>query len=70
MHFLDIPTLSIGHVNQYDETYVEEILKDETGNYKNIVFKDGIIIAALLQGDLTGSGKLAESIRQKMVKKE
>lgn len=65
MHFFDIPTLSIGNVNQYDETYAEDITIDEIGNYKKVVSKDGIIIGALLQGDLAGSGGLAESIRLK-----
>lgn len=64
MHFLDIPTLSMGNVNHYDDTFAVEILKDEKGNYKKIVSKDGRIAGALLQGDLTGSGKLAESIRK------
>lgn len=64
MHFLDIPTISIGNVNHYDETYEEEIIKDELGNYKKIVSRDGIVAGALLQGDLTGSGKLAESVRK------
>lgn len=66
MHFFDIPTLSIGNVNGYDETCVEEIVKDGAGNYKKIVSKDGVIIGALLQGDLTGSGELAEAVRQKV----
>lgn len=65
MHFFDIPTLSIGKVNQYDETYAEEITRDGNGNYKKIVSKDGIVVGALFQGDLTGSGSLAECIRVK-----
>lgn len=65
MHFFDIPTLSIGNVNQYDDTYDVQITDDKDGNYKKLVCKNGIIVGALLQGDLSDSGKLAEQIRLK-----
>lgn len=65
LHFLGLPTVSIGNVNQYDGTYKEEIYKDKEGNYRKIVTKNNVIAGALLQGDLSDSGALAECVRQK-----
>lgn len=63
MHFLDLATVSIGNVNQYDQTYEEEIIENKTGNYMKLVWKDGVLKGALLQGDLDKSGILAEAVR-------
>lgn len=64
MHFLDVPTLSVGKVNCYDDTYMAEIQKGN-GRYKKIVCKEGIVVGALLQGDLSDGGILTECIRLK-----
>lgn len=64
MHFLDVPTLSVGKVNGYDDTYMAETQKGN-GWYKKIVYKEGIVVGALLQGDLSDGGILTECIRLK-----
>lgn len=66
MNFLDIPTMSLGKTYGYDESYKVEIQKDNEGNYKKIIHKDGIIYGALLQGDLSYSGILTQLIRSKI----
>lgn len=64
MYFLDIPTVSVGKVNHYDDTFEETIIKTSE-SYKKIVRKDNMIVGALLQGDISASGKLAEAVRLK-----
>ncbi len=62
MNFLGVPTMSLGNVNKYDDSYNVEIMQDEK-NYKKIVHKDGVIVGALLQGDLSYAGILTQLIR-------
>lgn len=64
MHFLDIPTVSIGKVNRYDESYQELVQKDDE-RYMKIVIKEGIVVGVLLQGDISKSGVLMKMISQK-----
>ena len=64
IHFLDLATVSIGNVNQYDETYDEEIVDDKNGNYVKLVWKEDTLAGALLQGNLENSGQLGEAVRQ------
>lgn len=62
MHFLGLSTISIGNVNHYNENCNEDIFHDENGNYRKIVTENDVVIGALLQGDLSGSGLLSETI--------
>lgn len=62
MHFLNVPTVSIGKVNRYDDSY-DEIIRKSPDSYRKIVVKDGVIVGALLQGDISESGSLAEAVR-------
>ncbi len=67
MNFLGLPSMSLGQANRYDDTYTEEIYKDEEkGIYKKVVHKDGVITGAILQGDLSYSGVLTQLIRRKI----
>lgn len=67
MNFLGLASMSLGQANRYDDTYTEEIFKDEAkGVYKKIVHKDGKITGAILQGDLSYSGVLTQLIRRKI----
>ncbi|MCQ2500471.1 MAG: NAD(P)/FAD-dependent oxidoreductase, partial [Lachnospiraceae bacterium] len=67
MNFLGLASMSLGKANRYDDTYTEEIFKDEEkGIYKKIVHKDGVITGAILQGDLSYSGVLTQLIRRKI----
>lgn len=66
MNFLGIPTLSLGKTYDFDDTYTIEVKQDDSGNYKKIIHKDGIIYGALLQGDLSYAGILTQLIREKI----
>lgn len=67
MNFLGLASMSLGQANRYDDSYTEEIFKDEAkGVYKKIVHKDGKITGAILQGDLSYSGVLTQLIRRKI----
>lgn len=61
MHFFDIPTISLGQVNGYDDTYQEEMTVSEN-SYRKIILKDNKIVGAILQGDLSQSGMLSKMI--------
>jgi NAD(P)H-nitrite reductase large subunit len=65
MNFLGLPTMSLGIVEAPDETYREEVeIKDK--NYKKIIYKEGKIYGAILQGDLSYAGILTQLIREKI----
>lgn len=65
MNYLGLATISLGEVILPDETYIEEIEKDEN-NYKKIIHKDGKIYGAIIQGDLAYGGILTQLIRAKI----
>lgn len=66
MNFLGIPTMSLGINEPTDETYTVEIGSDDNGNYKKVIYKDGRIYGAILQGDLSYAGILTQLIRGKI----
>ena len=67
MNFLGLASMSLGNPNRYDETHSVEIYKDPKKKiYKKIVHKDGVIVGAILQGDLSYSGVLTQMIRRKI----
>jgi len=71
MNFFNIPTLALGDSAREDEYYTKdgfkvESMRDEKGNYKKIIHKDGIISGALIQGDLFYTGVLTQLIREKI----
>lgn len=65
MNYLGLATISLGEVILPDETYIEEIEKDEN-NYKKIIHKDGKIYGAIIQGDLAYGGILTQLIRARI----
>ena len=65
MSFLEIHTMSLGTVTPPDETYRVDVY-DKNGVYKKVVSKDGIIVGALLQGDLAYGGVLQQMIARKI----
>ncbi len=65
MNFFGINTMSIGINEKPDETYVEEIEENEKA-YKRIIHKDGILVGAILQGDLSYGGILTQLISRKI----
>jgi len=66
MNFLGVATLSVGDPSRYDDTHSVVIDRDKKGNYKKIVYKDGVITGALIQGDLSYAGVLTQLIRRKI----
>ena len=65
MSFLGIHTMSLGLVTPPDDTYRVDIY-DRDGVYKKVVSKDGVIVGALLQGDLAYGGVLQQMIARKL----
>lgn len=65
MSFLGIHTMSLGTVTPPDDTYRVDVY-DKDGVYKKVVSKDGIIVGALLQGDLAYGGVLQQMIARKI----
>ena len=65
MSFLGIHTMSLGVVTPPDDTYRVDVF-DKDGVYKKVVSKDGVIVGALLQGDLAYGGVLQQMIARKI----
>ncbi len=65
MSFLGIHTMSLGTVTPPDDSYRVDVY-DKDGVYKKVVSKDGIIVGALLQGDLAYGGVLQQMIARKI----
>lgn len=64
MNFFNIPAMSIGVVIPPDDSCTVEIYDDKKGNYRKIVHRDGKILGALLQGDLSYAGILTQLIKE------
>ncbi len=65
MNFFGLNTMSIGVNTIPDETYEEEIYM-KNGIYKKIIHKDGLIVGAILQGDLSYGGILTRLVSKKV----
>ena len=65
MSFLGIHTMSLGVVTPPDDSYRVDTY-DKNGVYKKVVSKDGVIVGALLQGDLAYGGVLQQMIARKL----
>lgn len=65
MNFLGLTTMSLGNVNIVDDSYtVITEVKDDS--YKKIIYKDGKIYGAIIQGDLSYAGVLTQLIKEKI----
>ncbi len=65
MNFFGINTMSIGVNTKPDDSYIEEIV-NENNVYKKIIHKDGVIVGAILQGDLSYGGILTRLVSKKI----
>ncbi len=65
MNFFGLNTMSIGVNEKPDDSYTEEIL-EIGGSYKKVIYKDGIIVGAILQGDLSYGGILTQLVSHKI----
>jgi NAD(P)H-nitrite reductase large subunit len=65
MSFLGIHTMSLGTVTPPDYPYRVDVY-DKDGVYTKVVSKDGMIVGALLQGDLAYGGVLQQMIARKI----
>lgn len=63
MNFVGVATMSLGMVEPADETYIVET-QVEGDNYKKIIYKDGKIYGAIIQGDLSYAGVLTQLIKE------
>lgn len=67
MTFCGIHTMSLGNVTPPDDDPSFEVQTyDKNGVYKKIVTQDGVIVGALLQGDLAYGGVLQQLIARKI----
>ncbi|MDV4150604.1 FAD-dependent oxidoreductase [Clostridium sp. AL.422] len=65
MNFCGLATMSLGVVNKPDDTY-EEAVDIDGKDYKKIIYKDGAIYGAIVQGDLSYVGVLTQLIKEKI----
>ena len=65
MNFFGIPTMSLGRPDPQDETELVETQEGKDG-YKKIIHKDGRILGAVIQGDLSYSGVLQQLIARRI----
>lgn len=65
MNFLGIPTMALGSPVACDDTY-EQVTEEEEGVYRKIIYKNGRIYGAILQGDLSYGGVLTQLIARKI----
>ena len=65
MNFFNIPTLSLGCLNSYENIngMIIESLREKDSIYKKIAHKNGKIYGAIIQGDLSYTGVLTQLIR-------
>lgn len=65
MNFLEIPTMALGVPEKPDDSYTE-VIECKEGLYRKVIHKDGRISGAILQGDLSYGGVLAQLIAGKI----
>ena len=63
MNFCGLATMSLGLVNKPDDSYKEE-QQVKGKDYKKIIYKDGVIYGAIVQGDLSYVGVLTQLIKE------
>ncbi|MCL2578759.1 MAG: FAD-dependent oxidoreductase [Oscillospiraceae bacterium] len=66
MNFQSVATMSLGLPESPDDSYTVEVDEDQAGNYKKIIHKNGEIVGAIVQGDLSYAGILTQLIREKI----
>jgi NAD(P)H-nitrite reductase large subunit len=65
-----IPFVSIGYANpdaESDSIRIEKALDREAGVYDKRVYRDGILIGAVLVGDTSSAGDLERAIRRALI---
>lgn len=65
MNFLGIPTMSLGVPIKPDESY-HEVVEKRGKDYKKIIYKDGLVYGAIIQGDLSYVGVLTQIVKFKL----
>ena len=65
MNFFGIPTMSLGQAEPKDETELVETQEGREG-YKKIIHKNGRILGAVIQGNLSYSGVLQQLIARRI----
>ena len=65
MNFCGVATMSLGIVTKPDDTY-EEVIDIDGKDYKKIIYKNGAIYGAIIQGDLSYVGVLTQLIKEKI----
>lgn len=65
MHFLGLSTTSIGRVNRLGGGCTEHVLQGGPSAYLKLVEEEGVLMGAIVQGDLAPSGVLSEAVRER-----
>ena len=65
MNFLGLQTVSVGMVQEADDSYEVEVLETKDF-YKKIIHKDGIVYGAILQGEVSYCGVITYVIKHKI----
>jgi len=65
MNYLGIQTISLGLIEAPDESY-KVFTQKHKDVYKKIIYKDGIMYGAILQGDIAYAGVLTHLIKNKI----
>jgi NAD(P)H-nitrite reductase large subunit len=64
VNFFDLLTLSVGAINpqEGDEVFV----KEDRGNYRKLILRNGVVAGVILQGEIGGSGFWQHLIKNKI----
>ena len=64
VNFFDLATLSVGAFNPQEGD--EVLLREDRGNYRKIVLRDGVPVGVVYQGDIGGKGYWQHLIKNKI----
>lgn len=68
--FGGIPFVSVGYANPEAESEsirIEKALDDGAGTYEKLVYRDGVLVGAVLVGDASRAGEIERAIREALI---
>lgn len=65
MRFVGLSTISYGQINQPDNNYKVKS-KEKDGYYQKVIYRNGMITGAIVQGDIEDAGVIGELIKEKI----
>jgi NAD(P)H-nitrite reductase large subunit len=64
INFFSLPTLSLGEINPKEGDQC--LIREDRGNYRKLIIRDGIPVGIILQGEIGGSGFWLQLIKNKI----